>query len=684
MNRLWTELRPTLRSKASRQAFAAYVSVLARLRKDDDFEEKVDDARNSFVETVRSKGYADRQFLMAAGLVLADLAVQGWRLRARRGLVKVRPPVEVSDRAAEKTRIRRQELIKRDAQLRRAAAQKFVRTMEQPHVVNGRFTSIFSLMRDGRELANALRAARACTRDDSTEAIARVVDPYLQFVVSDQATCLFTGLRLMDIWRYFRHTWTNQYTSTPGRSMMFLVRDRAADLHPIVGIGALSSPVMQIRERDAWVGWHPDVFLAQVRTQPTSELAQWLVSTVDAAITEIYIDDFVEDGFMSPRSLTSPNDTLICRLLQEAAEQRRLHHRFVRSRDHKERRCALEAGHWVERARTHLFRSKRALALATYLRARAILKDAFGAAPTAHKLSALASTGQGSDAIRKIVKKAKADRIGISVADLTVCGAIQPYNSILGGKLVAMLAASPEIVLEYRRRYASAESEIASAIAGRPIVREPALALLGTTSLYGVGSSQYNRIRIPCDRIGGRPDELIQYAELGHSEAFGTSQYSEETVAALADVVQQSANGQRVNSIFGEGISPKLRKVREGLSVLGLPTDLLLRHHRRRVVYAVSLVRNLREHLLGNDPEPGYLLPLENAASGTGCIAAWWRDRWLRSRIASDDVLAEIARHTLVRPISHGARVVLPPVPDREMVFVDDTEQMSSSAVGGV
>ena len=33
---------------------------------------------------------------------------------------------------------------------------------------------------------------------------------------------------------------------------------------------------------------------------------------------------------------------------------------------------------WTARARTHLFRSKRALALASYLRARAALKEAFG------------------------------------------------------------------------------------------------------------------------------------------------------------------------------------------------------------------------------------------------------------------------------------------------------------------
>src|SRR5262249_40870718 len=152
--------------------------------------------------------------------------------------------------------------------------------------------------------------------------------------------------------------------------------------------------------------------------------------------------------------------------------------------------------------------------------------------------AALAATSQGSDAIRKILKKAKADRVGIAVADLTVCGAVQPYNAVLGGKLVAMLAASPEVIQEYRRRYSNAESEIASAMAGRPIIRTPALVLLGTTSLYGVGSSQYNRIKIPGERVAGAASEEIRYQKLGYSEAFGTSQYSEEAIDALVDLVQ--------------------------------------------------------------------------------------------------------------------------------------------------
>lgn len=667
----WTVLRPPLCSAASRELFASHARALARILKDEDAEEVINALRSTFMERVGSSGYADRLVLLAAGLVATDLAVQGWQIRVRKAVVAVRPPMQRSDdRTAEKTRIRRQELVKRDAQLRQPAVQEFLRSMERTRVRDGKFISIFSLMRDGRELAEGLRKAREHRNNGSAEVLASVLDPYLQFVTSEAAICSRTGLRVMDIWRYFRHTWSNQYTSVPGRSMAFIVRDRAAPFHPVIGIGALSSPVMQIRERDTWIGWHPDAFLARVRMCPTAELARWLIKVVDAAIDEIYMDDLLEDGILTPRDITHPSDAVIEQLMKEGPERRNMHHRFVSRRDHKRVPPELaEQNRWAARARTHLFRSKRTIALATYLRARSILNGAFGCRPTMSKLAALAATGRGSDIIRKILKKAKADRVGIAVADISVCGAVQPYNAILGGKLVAMLAASPEVVLEYRRRYSNAESEIASAMAGRAVVREPNLVLLCTTSLYSVGSSQYNRIKIPCSCLGGSPDETIRYEELGHSEAFGTSQYSQETVKALTDLVQQTANGQRVNSIFGEGVSPKLRKVRQGLDLLGLPSELLLRHHRQRIVYAVRLVRNLGEHLLGLDHKALYLVPIKNGPAATERIAAWWRERWLRNRIGSDDILAAVERHTLVRPVRHGARVVVPPPKRDQAIF---------------
>ncbi len=667
----WSTLEPPLPSKASQDVFVEHARTLAKVCRGGRTEEAIEKARGAFVTEVTACRRRDRQALLAAGLVMTDLVTQGWTVRVRSERVEIKPPDPVTDPLAEKARIRRQELVKRNAQLRQPSVQRFLEAMERQRLHDGRYVSIYSLMRDGRDLAKGLREARTHLNNGWADVLSKLVDPYLQFVTSENATCEFTGLRLMDVWRYFRHTWTNQYTSVPGRTMVFLVRDRAAANHPVMGIGALSSPIMQIRERDSWIGWHPETFLDRVRTAPTRKLAKWLVDTLDTAIDEIYVADLIEDGILSTHDLKTPSLAVIERLLKEGAEARKKHHRFARSRDHKQKRSALPGDeYWIAKARTHLFRSKRALALSTYLRARAVLDEAFGGKPTAQKLATLAKTGYGSDAIRRVLKKAKADRIGIAVADISVCGAVQPYNALLGGKLTAMMAVSPGVVHQYRRRYAHAESEIASSMAGRAVVRASKLVLLGTTSLYGVGSSQYNRIKIPAERLGSNAEDVIRYEELGRSEAFGTSQYSEETVDALVDLVQQSG-AQRVNSIFGEGVSPKLRKVRQALDLLNLPSGMLLRHHRPRVVYAVSLIKNLGDYLIGAAKEPEYVVPVNEGVAATAAIGAWWRERWLRNRITSDDVLDEVERHTSVRPITHGARVPLQRGTPRQPTYSD-------------
>lgn len=611
----------------------------------------------------------DSAVLNAAARVLCDLMRQRWRVRVRERDVEVCPPAELrKDPLAEKERVRKQELIKRDEQLEHPAVRRFVEEMERQRVHRDRFVSIFSLMRDGRELAAALRGLRRLAGPQRASALRGITEPYLQFVTED-ARCKFTGLRLQDIWRYFRHTWVNQYSSTPGRTMAFLVRDRAAPFHPVVGIAAIASPVVQIRHRDAWIGWHPTVFFEREFRNPSPRLGEWLRDVVTNAIAEIFTGDLLAEDLILITELRAPTPETLARLHAYGAEQRRLHHRYVRAQEHKgydgQPRDDGGAAHWMARAQTHLFRSKRALALAELLRARLAIDRCLSDPPTSAEVAVLLTDDEGKKAAARILRKAKADRVGIAMADITVCGAIQPYNAVLGGKLVAMLAASPEVVQAYRQRYEAAESEIASSMAARPIIRRSELVLLGTTSLYGVGSSQYNRVRIPADRLGGRVGEEIHYLNLGRSEAFGTSQYSSATVAALINLVHQTNGGQRVNSIFGEGASPKLRKVRRGLEVLHFPSEHLLRHGRRRILYGVTVVRNTRDFLLGMDERPNYLFS-SWGSEATEAIADWWRERWLTGRIDQDRVLQEVEAHTLVRPVHHGARVLLPPMVDRQ------------------
>lgn len=226
--------------------------------------------------------------------------------------------------------------------------------------------------------------------------------------------------------------------------------------------------------------------------------------------------------------------------------------------------------------------------------------------------------------------------------------------------------ASPEVQAAYAARYDAAPSLIASSMAGRPIVRGGQLCLLTTSSLFHVASAQYNRLSAPAEALGGASGRSLHYEELGLTRGFGSSQFSGETAQALEELCGQHHDGQRVNRIFGEGTNPTMRMVREGLDLLGLPSDLLLQHGSPRRVYGVSLVSNLGDALLGvAAPEP--LLPERAPAEATAGIARWWRDRWLDGRAASEQVLARVEAHRLDWPVRHGARVELPPVEEERL-----------------
>ena len=128
----------------------------------------------------------------------------------------------------------------------------------------------------------------------------------------------------------------------------------------------------------------------------------------------------------------------------------------------------------------------------------------------------------------------------------------------------------------------------------------------------------------------------------------------------------------RVNSIFGEGVSPRLRKVRHGLSALGWPSNELLKHGRERIVYGVPLVSNLRDFSLGIDADPEYLLD-PDLEGGDERVTAWWLDRWALRRAAQPAVQDAMRANTLVRPIRHGARIPAP-VDDEQMLPIEEYE----------
>ena len=585
--------------------------------------------------------------LDAALSVLADLVAQGWSLKVDGESLSVLAPGVISDPVAEKQRVRDQELLKRDEQLATPSVRRFIERMERPREYGGNFVSVFSLMRDGAELADSLT---------SKGATADAIDPYVQ-VIHRSDRCDHTGLRLHDIWRYFRHTWTNQLASTPGRTMLILVRDGAARFHPVIGIAALGSAIIQIAQRDDWIGWQPREVVRHLSANGDLRWARWLMRRLDEGLDGIHLDDLIEDGLYWPSLWEQPTEDCIEKLQKEAAARRRDHERFARRSDFASPKDPTSVEAWVERAESDLFRSKRCLALAELLSARRALGPYLTPTPTRLGLQSALEDKMAQKAISVILRRAKAEAVGTEIADLTVCGALPPYNALVGGKLVSMLAVSPTVAREYHRRYSGYASQIASSLAGKPVNRRSNLVFVGTTSLYGSNSSQYNRLRLPSEVLDARED--IVFRRLGRSRSFGTAHLSAESVKALVRLAEETRTGARVNSIFGEGVNPKLRKIRGALDILGWPSDELLRHRRPRLVYGVVLVDNLLPYLLGVDQKPRYLFR-RNVPNDVKRICVWWYERWLRKRILSTDVLAELREHRLDRPVRHGARVKLP------------------------
>jgi hypothetical protein len=514
-------------------------------------------------------------------------------------------------------------------------------------------------MRDGKELSVALRDILQTSKINGSgnqiSSLSTAIDPYIQPITED-ARCEETGLLLRDVWRYFRLTWVNSYKPLPGRTMSFLIRDAAAKNHPVIGIAALGSSVAQQRLRDTWIGWDQETMVSTIMNEPSERYAQWIIQSLQSLIEGIYLDDLISDQILSRSDLKKPTNECIQRLEMEADSAIKMHRLYPHAAAHKKTNHTV----WRTEAQTYLYRSKRCKTLAKLLRIRTAFQRGGFEVASKYQLTIALERADVRNALMQLVRLIKAQRVGIDMMDITVCGAIAPYNTLLGGKLICMLLCSPEIISLYGKRYGRQVSIIASSMKGKAVIRKPQLVLLATTSLYGVGSSQYNRVKIPCDCIGGRKDEQIVFGELGKSEGYGTYHLSHRTMKLGDILLARQKGGRRVNSIFGEGVNPRMRKLREAFEIVGLPSDDILQHRNTRIVYAVKLARNFSDVLLGLASAAQYFISLRNPTERTKQIAAYWRERWLLGRIGRPGVLEEVERHTLTYPVTHGGRVILP------------------------
>ena len=570
---------------------------------------------------------------------------------------------------------------------------KFIRRMERP-TASSRRKSVRTLIADGAGLQARLRKARGYRADDPAriEALRRAVRPYLQLVDAGLRDD-HTGIPLGDVWRYFRYTWSIPQTPIPGRNLLYLVRDAAHEAHAVIGIAALSNCAVHLVPRDHAIGWSlsglaealttlllpPAQRTAREEKNPALRLqglyrllksqfldgaapspaagraalefvADWLLREVSTAIGEIE-----HQGLATDSEIAAPTPQIVERLRHLGREFASRRQEALAGRGDGDGLTPetlpanvpvdddvldLEVKHSsnvrVHNSRRMLVRKKRAFDLARLLDARRVLTA---------KREAILDSGTVLDALeqedlRVAVNTAlgaiRSRRIGTNLLEITTCGAVAPYNRMLGGKLVALLLLSPEVAADNQRRYGREATIIRSQLKNARVVPDNNVVWLGTTSLFSHGSSQYERLRLPAGVVA--PDQPeIRYTYLGDTTGYGTVQFADDTVRALDGLLRRRRGYRDVNGVFGEGASPRLRKLRAGLDAIGFDSDCIMRHHQERRIYGAPLFARAGAYLCGLEAEaPSYVSAPESCADATERIADFWRRRWLSSRMAHD------------------------------------------------
>ncbi len=205
--------------------------------------------------------------------------------------------------------------------------------------------------------------------------------------------------------------------------------------------------------------------------------------------------------------------------------------------------------------------------------------------------------------------------------EATVCGALPPFNEILGGKLVAALLVHPDV-----RSVVSADLGEITLGVFRPAVKgllPPHGAVLVTTrGLYSGHSAMYNNVRLP--GIAG----AVRVRHAGYTSGSTTSLLGDQT-ARLAERVMSFVGGAHVISReYGSGGAKRQRTIERAASRIGLPPSVI--HPKlRRPVYVAPLVANLPGVALTNALPSWVIDPDRTADEYCADALDEWRRRWL-------------------------------------------------------
>lgn len=185
--------------------------------------------------------------------------------------------------------------------------------------------------------------------------------------------------------------------------------------------------------------------------------------------------------------------------------------------------------------------------------------------------------------------------------DAYTIGAIPPYSSLLGGKLVAGMVSTDKIRQAYWRKYAGKKSLMKKQLCSQPLIG------ITTTSAFG-RSSIYNRLRFK-SRILAEP--------IGYTKGFGLLHLE----GVYPDIVKWlRGNDLFVGGGFGHGPKVRWQNISRAISKLGV-SRASLQHGVKREVFLFRLVKNFENICCNDDTPQAWALRDET-------WSRYWLNRW--------------------------------------------------------
>jgi len=599
--------------------------------------------------------------------LLADLLAGGWHVGiGLEGFLISKPDYNKAftgnNLEETKEKMRRVQKINRDKQIRSVEIQRFIQRMERPKNIGNEEKSVLSLIDNGKELAEIFKDISQLDEEKKISLLKKIINPEIVICYpedplfkEEQNNCPYTGLRLGDIWKYFRLTWSNEYKSVPGKSFPILIRNAARPNKPIMGIAMLRSAALSDEAREDAIGWTDEATIRKKIYSKEIEIdfvVKAMVDCLNEQIDNIRSDDF---DFLNSRLIKEPNNEAIKKLKQVYEDEYKRRKSDLKNEKKKPPKISgFEPEDWMKESEEAVFKKKRAIKLSRFLEIRKafnevnIKKDpARGYATLIHP-----SNKKGNELISAALREIKTKALAENIMDLGVCGAIAPYSELIGGKLIAALMGSTEVRTLFKSRYNGKRykfpSIIASSSKGKAVYRDANLMCLTTTSLYGVASSQYNKIKFLKKDFPELETDVVwneakKNKQSQKTKGQGVYHFSNETSKLLNILTRKKKGYVEVNNKFGEGTSPKLRKARVGIDCLidysksNIQLDIFFAHSMQRKNYVFFHEKNILKKII--DQKKNF----SNVSSSKAeSITSAWIKRWLIKRISRNETLEKL------------------------------------------